>query len=87
MEKLKEIDFLRAFAILAVVIIHLTSDFLVYPKDSSTYITFGILNKSLQFAVPLFIFISSEPWCRMPKKSATSLQPAQIPESLGSEEF
>lgn len=59
MEKIKEIDYLRGFATIFVVIIHLTSSYLTYPKESITYQTIGSFNCLLTFAVPAFLFISA----------------------------
>jgi len=59
MEKLKEITYLRGFAILAVIMIHLTSGYLNYPSDCTTFFVFGVINRGLQFAVPLFLFLSA----------------------------
>ena len=59
MGKLKEITYLRGFAILAVIMIHLTSGYLNYPSDCTTFFVFGIINRGLQFAVPLFLFLSA----------------------------
>jgi len=59
MEKIKEINYLRGFATIFVILIHLTSSCLIYPKSSFTYTLFGTLNCALTFAVPMFLFISA----------------------------
>ena len=59
MEKIKEIDYLRGLTTIFVIIIHLTSSCLTYPKDSFTYQIFGSINCALTFAVPSFLFISA----------------------------
>lgn len=59
MDKIKEIDYFRRLATIFVIIIHLTSSYLTYPKESITYFLFGSLNCALTFAVPAFLFISA----------------------------
>ncbi|OPH57841.1 hypothetical protein BC351_04940 [Paenibacillus ferrarius] len=57
--KIYEMDIVRALAILAVVLIHSTSDATVEPTDGSlSQIIFYAINRACQFAVPLFILIS-----------------------------
>jgi peptidoglycan/LPS O-acetylase OafA/YrhL len=57
--KLFELDLVRAFAILAVVLIHATSSATVEPAEGSlSQIFFYIVNLSGAFAVPLFIMVS-----------------------------
>ena len=58
MEKIKEIDYLRGLSTIFVILIHLTSSYLTYSKDSLTYNFFGTFNCSLTFVVPAFLFIS-----------------------------
>lgn len=53
-----EIDFLRGFAILAVIAIHTTAAFTDVPYIDSLVITNIVIDVFSQFAVPLFIFIS-----------------------------
>jgi len=59
MEKIKEIDYLRGITTIFVLLIHLTSSYLNYPKESFTYQFFGSFNCALTFAVPAFLFISA----------------------------
>jgi len=51
---------MRGMAILAVVIIHVTAGATItYSPGSISYLSYNIVNSFLQFAVPLFLFISS----------------------------
>jgi len=59
MEKIKEIDYLRGLTTIFVILIHLTSNCITYPKNSLTYQIFGSINCALTFAVPTFLFISA----------------------------
>src|SRR5574344_1600476 len=59
MGRLKEMDFLRGIGVFAVIIIHLTSTYITYPADSSTYLIWGSINRFFGFAVPLFLAISA----------------------------
>ncbi|AEI44185.1 acyltransferase [Paenibacillus mucilaginosus] len=64
--KIAELDIVRAFAILAVVLIHATADataragesHLALAEGSLTQMAFVAINRMSLFAVPLFIFIS-----------------------------
>lgn len=57
--KIPELDFVRAFAIIAVVLIHSTSEATVIPESGSlTQIFFYTVNKLGAFAVPVFIILS-----------------------------
>lgn len=56
--KLTEIDILRAIAIIAVLVIHGTSDATQLPLGTGSHAVFFILNKASLFTVPLFICIS-----------------------------
>lgn len=58
MNKIKEIDCLRGLATIFVIIIHLTSNCITYPKSSFTYQIIGSINCALTFSVPAFLFIS-----------------------------
>jgi surface polysaccharide O-acyltransferase-like enzyme len=58
--KLFEFENMRGIAILAVVIIHVTAGATIsYTSGSISYFSYNIVNSFLQFAVPLFLFISS----------------------------
>lgn len=58
-EKLLALDFVRAFAILAVVTIHVTADATVQLQSGSTaWQGYVALNKLSNFAVPVFLFLS-----------------------------
>lgn len=59
MQKIKEIDYLRAFSTLFVLLIHLTSTYLNYSPDSYTYKIISFFNRTLTFVVPCFLFISA----------------------------
>ncbi|MBP1965698.1 acyltransferase [Paenibacillus aceris] len=57
--KIHEMDIVRALAILAVVLIHSTSDATLEPTEGSlSQMIFYAINRACQFAVPLFILIS-----------------------------
>ncbi|KRF43353.1 acyltransferase [Paenibacillus sp. Soil787] len=56
--KLTEIDIVRAIAIIAVLVIHGTSDATQLPIGTASHAVFFILNKASLFTVPLFIWIS-----------------------------
>ncbi|WNR43250.1 acyltransferase [Paenibacillus roseipurpureus] len=56
--KLTEIDIVRAIAIIAVVLIHGTSDATLLAVGTGSQALFFILNKASLFTVPLFIWIS-----------------------------
>lgn len=53
-----EMDYLRAFAILAVLAIHVSANFTTIPEINSLMITNIVIDIFTHFAVPLFIFIS-----------------------------
>ena len=59
MEKIKEIDYFRGLATIFVILIHITSSYLTFPKNSATYQFFGSFNFALTFVVPAFLFISA----------------------------
>lgn len=60
MQKNKEFQLLRGFAITAVVLIHLFNlAFLNIEKGASGYLSYQLVHSLLQFAVPCFIFLSS----------------------------
>jgi len=56
---LEEIDIMRAFGILAVLVIHSTGPAFSIPQKSYAYNILMGINYSLAFAVPLFLFISA----------------------------
>ncbi|WP_135547379.1 acyltransferase [Paenibacillus cymbidii] len=57
--KLRELDFVRAIAIAAVLVIHGTSDvFAALQGSGLSYTLYVILNKMSNFAVPVFLFVS-----------------------------
>lgn len=57
---LKEIQITRGIAILAVVLIHITSIPLeVLPVGTASHIFYTSINRALQFAVPLFLIVSA----------------------------
>ena len=59
-QRLAEFDRMRGIAILAVIIIHVTADATIsYSSGSPKFIIYNIINSLVQFAVPLFLFISS----------------------------
>lgn len=56
---LRELDYMRVIACIAVVLVHITTIGVTdYPKGSIANIIMIIFNKSLLFVTPLFIFIS-----------------------------
>lgn len=58
--RIYEIDILKGIAIIAVLIIHTTSNAVVQlNKSSLSYIIFTVVNRLSQFAVPAFIFASA----------------------------
>ncbi len=58
--RIGEIDILKGIAIIAVLMIHTTSNAVVQlNKSSLSYIIFAIINRLSQFAVPAFIFASA----------------------------
>ncbi|MFZ7103619.1 MAG: acyltransferase [Peptococcaceae bacterium] len=58
-KKVEEINILRVIGVFAVIFIHTTAGPVsTLQKGSWLFILFAVLNRSLQFAVPLFIFIS-----------------------------
>lgn len=60
MRKLLEIERLRGIAILAVVFIHATATATIaFPPSSLHFFYYNIINSLAQFAVPLFLFVSS----------------------------
>jgi len=62
--KLSEFENMRGIAILSVVIIHVTAGATIaYTPESISYYFYNIVNSFLQFAVPLFLFISSVILC------------------------
>ncbi|MGG1518441.1 acyltransferase [Paenibacillus oryzisoli] len=56
--KLTEIDYLRALAIIAVLVIHGTAAATLLPSGSVSQAVFFLINKASLFTVPLFIWIS-----------------------------
>jgi probable poly-beta-1,6-N-acetyl-D-glucosamine export protein len=56
--KIPEIDFVRAIAIMAVLIIHGTSNATLLPVGTGSQAVFFILNRACLFTVPVFIWIS-----------------------------
>ncbi|MGN7360822.1 acyltransferase [Paenibacillus sp. SAF-054] len=57
-ERIYELDIFRSFAIMAVLMIHATSQTLAETRGSSLYLPFLFLNTFSSFAVPVFIFLS-----------------------------
>ncbi|AFK85394.1 MULTISPECIES: acyltransferase [Thermoanaerobacterium] len=58
--RIDEIDILKGIAIIAVLMIHTTSNAVVQlNKSSLSYIIFAVINRLSQFAVPAFIFASA----------------------------
>jgi len=58
-EKIEEIKYLRVIGSLAVILIHTSADPVTQLTEGSIHILFfTLINRTLQFAVPLFIFIS-----------------------------
>lgn len=57
--KIEYLSIYRAFAILAVLLIHATSYTIINAKDSSLYYGYVFLNTTSKFAVPAFIFLSA----------------------------
>ncbi|QNB45317.1 acyltransferase family protein [Thermanaerosceptrum fracticalcis] len=59
-QRLTEFDRIRGIAILAVITIHVTANATIsYSSGSLRFIVYNVINSLAQFAVPLFIFISS----------------------------
>lgn len=59
MEHRPQIDILKAFAIVGVILIHVTSNaFALYPEKSATWHGFVILDQMMRFSVPLFVALS-----------------------------
>ena len=59
-ERLREFEKMRGIAILAVVIIHVTAGATIaFSPEGYSYFLYNIVNSLLQFAVPVFLFISS----------------------------
>jgi surface polysaccharide O-acyltransferase-like enzyme len=59
-KKLEEFDITRGIAIFAVVVIHATAEATIaYPVGTLKYLLYNIINSLVQFAVPLFLFVSS----------------------------
>jgi len=59
-ERLNEIGFVRAFAILAVLLVHSTSFVIVeLPTESRSYAVYNFLNIFFKYGTPTFIFLSS----------------------------
>ncbi len=57
--KLKELDYMRVIACIGVIIIHISATGVTdYIKGSLPYIITVIINRSMQFVVPFFIFLS-----------------------------
>jgi len=58
-EKIEEIKYLRVIGCLAVILIHTSAEPVTQLAKGSMHLAaFSLLNRALQFAVPLFIFIS-----------------------------
>lgn len=59
MERQPQIDILKAFAIIGVILIHITSNaFALYPEKSAAWFAFVILDQIMRFSVPLFVALS-----------------------------
>lgn len=59
-QPLGEIEITRGMAILAVLLIHITGlPIRVLEPDSSSYLFYTLINRGMQFAVPLFLMISA----------------------------
>ncbi|HBD64462.1 MAG TPA: hypothetical protein DC038_08515, partial [Clostridiales bacterium] len=58
-DKLYELDYMRVIACLAVIIVHITAIGTTdYIQGSLPHIVILILNRSLKFTTPIFIFLS-----------------------------
>ncbi len=58
-ERLPQLDFFRALAIIGVLHVHATSDATIDAADTSIYYVFNFLNLMFKYGTPAFIFLSS----------------------------